>query len=867
MVIFAFIALIIFCFVAYKLYKTGKSFASWFIGKIPAVLLCLITIEMFAVFYQYYNVAWHYIAIPFVLFSVFIIGALSIVKFPIIFKSALAIAFLALIYGYYKIIGGYYYPAMIGFCLFILLGVIEKGDFIKNIRRYMADDSISIKKVMRNTILFYALNLVFVCALCIQLYFYPLANNNFYAICFLLVCSIVLYYKHLTDLNVLYNDIDEIISTLDKIEFFTIESLYERFDIKGRRLKFKDFIDEVVQGYESKGEIQAFNASGVDFYFEPSFLLVLLKKMESISKQSPKVSFKDALIKAEAILPLLPMYLEDFLKAGGIVNKYVFDDGYYFIHNENLDDFAICSSCGKAEDKNTSNDIEGEWFCSSLCENTENLCLEISEELHPAILENESYDEYKGRLSKNLSNASSVAATTLGVSEIWAENYKALSNLDTGHGFMAENANHRADIWAGRKAKLVGGDNATNGADRIVDGMEIQTKYCKTAVRSVNAGFDNKGDGSYKYFGEDGKPMQLEVPKDQYDKAVQLMEQKIKDGKVNGVSDPNEAKNLIRKGNYTYEEVKNMTKFCTKDSLKYDARNGAITAVIAFGITFVINASLCYYRERDIKKALKESLVIGVKTGGKAFAIYMIGAQAQKIPAVNNFLNQVINFDFAKNAAGKALGKAFVKQSGVSVNTAANSALRGTIVTAAATMAVTSSIEIVQVVRGQISGMQCVKNISVNAGGIAGGAAGALAGAAALSFIPGVGTLVGGLAGGLIGGMGGSAAIKKLMDNFIEDDLAKKQRIFFEHIITLSILFKLSKEESRRFSAIVNDIVQEDKDFFGKKFLVKSMLPYANSILKPVVVAIVSNRISLPPSAFEKEEIIDVVAEVIEEAS
>ena len=80
-------------------------------------------------------------------------------------------------------------------------------------------------------------------------------------------------------------------------------------------------------------------------------------------------------------------------------------------------------------------------------------------------------------------------------------------------------------------------------------------------------------------------------------------------------------------------------------------------------------------------------------------------------------------------------------------------------------MAVTSSVELVQMMRGQISGMQCVKNITVNAGGIAGGAAGALTGAAALSFIPGVGTIIGGVAGGLLGGMDGELCLKNLWIN------------------------------------------------------------------------------------------------------
>ena len=46
----------------------------------------------------------------------------------------------------------------------------------------------------------------------------------------------------------------------------------------------------------------------------------------------------------------------------------------------------------------------------------------------------------------------------------------------------------------------------------------------------------------------DGKPMKIEVPSDKYDEAVRAMEEKIKNGQVKGVSDPNEAKNIVKKG-------------------------------------------------------------------------------------------------------------------------------------------------------------------------------------------------------------------------------------------------------------------------------------------------------------------------------
>lgn len=49
-----------------------------------------------------------------------------------------------------------------------------------------------------------------------------------------------------------------------------------------------------------------------------------------------------------------------------------------------------------------------------------------------------------------------------------------------GHGFAAERANNLFDQITGHDAKIVGDDNIKNGADRIVDGIEIQSKYCAT---------------------------------------------------------------------------------------------------------------------------------------------------------------------------------------------------------------------------------------------------------------------------------------------------------------------------------------------------------------------------------------------------
>lgn len=62
-----------------------------------------------------------------------------------------------------------------------------------------------------------------------------------------------------------------------------------------------------------------------------------------------------------------------------------------------------------------------------------------------------------------------------------------------GHGYAAEQANNLYDILTGKDEKIVGGDNAKDGPDRMVmvNGVNIQTKYCHDAASSVQAAFEN----------------------------------------------------------------------------------------------------------------------------------------------------------------------------------------------------------------------------------------------------------------------------------------------------------------------------------------------------------------------------------------
>lgn len=109
--------------------------------------------------------------------------------------------------------------------------------------------------------------------------------------------------------------------------------------------------------------------------------------------------------------------------------------------------------------------------------------------------------------------------------------------------------------------------------------------------------------GEYRYM-NDGQPMQLEVPKDQYQKVLEGFKKKTEQGKVPGVTDPNEAKNIVKEGRLTYQQAVNLTKPGTIESLAYDAATGVVTCSCALGITFVTTVFLAWRKTGNINQAI-----------------------------------------------------------------------------------------------------------------------------------------------------------------------------------------------------------------------------------------------------------------------
>lgn len=377
-----------------------------------------------------------------------------------------------------------------------------------------------------------------------------------------------------------------------------------------------------------------------------------------------------------------------------------------------------------------------------------------------------------------------------------------------GHGFAAERANTLYDKLTGHDARIVGDDNAKNGADRIVDGIYIQSKYCRTGSACINECFDKEG--AFRYL-RDGRPMQIEVPSDKYEAAVEAMQQKIQRGQVPGVTDPREAENIVRKGHFTYEQAKNIAKAGTVESLTYDAVNGAVGATSAFGVTAIMTLTINLWSGEDLDKSLKAATYSGLKVGGTAFVTTIIASQLSRA-GLNSALvgSSEAMVALMGPKASAVLINAFRSGGNIYGAAAMKSAaklLRGNAITAGVTVAVLSSFDVANIFRGRISGKQLFKNLTNTAATVAGGTGGWLGGAAlgasaaaamGTAVAPGVGTIVGGLIGSVAAGAATGKITDSILGTFIEDDADEMVRKIEEIFGSLAIDYLLNQDEAER---------------------------------------------------------------------
>ncbi len=418
-------------------------------------------------------------------------------------------------------------------------------------------------------------------------------------------------------------------------------------------------------------------------------------------------------------------------------------------------------------------------------------------------------NENEPRLAQN--DRTGVIYGNVGVGETTYEMNKF--QAQQGHGFAAERAEHINDLYCGKDVQILGDDNIKNGADRLVNGIEIQSKYCRSGSACIRECFEN---GKYRYYSKNGEPMQVEVPLDMYDDAVKAMKRRIANHEVDGVTNPEDAEKMVRKGHYTYAQAKQIAQAGTIESLIFDAKNGMIIAKDAMGITALITFATSIWNGDDIEGALENAALSGLKVGGVSFLTTVITFQLARtsvVTSVRSGLDLLVSKMGTRTTSyiANALKNGTNIYGTVAMNNVSK-LLTGNIIASTVSLVVLSAGDIVDVFRSRISGGQLVKDVVVtgatiaggNAGWVAGNAAGAaIGGAVAGAVTGGTGTVTGAKIGSKVGGFvvsvaGGTVAgqvTHSAMDNVIEDDAVKLMRILEHEFVAICEQYLLTENE------------------------------------------------------------------------
>ncbi len=460
---------------------------------------------------------------------------------------------------------------------------------------------------------------------------------------------------------------------------------------------------------------------------------------------------------------------------------------------------------------------------------------------------------------KDMSKAAEIGGIGVSLEQnahIYNDEIKYYMNGARGGGYAAEYANNAVDRLTGNKVfnmaqELEDGHQKLNGADRNVNGLNIQTKYYKSASESIGAAFEHK---QALYLNDDGSMMQIEVPRDQYNQAVQEMQKRIKTGQVPGETNPENAKNYVRRGHFTYFQANNIALAGSIEGIAVDISQGIVCSVPGAGITVLLSFANAVWQGEDIKNAAKQSVLTGLKVMGKNAAIYTAIMQLSRDKIINIFAPKikvgeagkkvVKSFDYVNNpiftGAEKLAGK--INSSNLAKSKAGKKLkldkVNGRqIIGGTVTAVVVYGPDICKAFQGKISGKQLIKNSTVATAGLVGATLG--------NFIPIP------IVGSMIGGSLGSFVAKKVLDNFIEDDAVAMFRIMREEFLDVVMLYSFNVDE---FNIIVNATIANSEISKILQSMYQSGVPkeYADTLINAEVQKVLSERKKITSAEFNQ---------------
>nr|WP_296470380.1 hypothetical protein [uncultured Acetatifactor sp.] len=389
---------------------------------------------------------------------------------------------------------------------------------------------------------------------------------------------------------------------------------------------------------------------------------------------------------------------------------------------------------------------------------------------------------------------------------------KGYMHGNQGHGVAAEYGNNTIDRFLGRQMVNAAsnldssGRQVKNGADRIVNGVPIQTKYYNDNYNDKPRTSSFIGavvtDGHLRYM-QNGVPMKLEVPRDKYESFVDAFQKKIDKGEIAEIAPGSNARDYIRKGYLTYDQSYAIKHALTIQGVAIDTLNGFNLGKDTAVANFIVHFAIETWNGKNVEDAFQASLQAGGKNLGHSVLVNVLVQQFSREKVANLFVRNFISgekagfvgidnpvyklSDFvadkvsqsnlAKSEIGKCLGldKVDVYQ----------------VINTTAVVCITYGPDIVKAIEGRISGKQLFKNSAVATASLG-------AGKFAVAVAKNVFGVAGGVPGAIVsilGGMFGGYAAKRILDNYIQDDSVRMFIVLKKEFLDVTMQVNLSQEE------------------------------------------------------------------------
>lgn len=317
----------------------------------------------------------------------------------------------------------------------------------------------------------------------------------------------------------------------------------------------------------------------------------------------------------------------------------------------------------------------------------------------------------------------------------------------------------------------------------------------------------------------------------------------------------------IKKGAFTYSQVCHIAQTGNIHQLKISEEGRIYFADESICMSTAISFAQSKWNSATREEAIENAVLTGLTIIGEAFAedvitIQIKHANVSKHINLSEGLKDAVRKNGAKAVIKKMAEKATKKASSVATQKTIT-LMNANVVTGAVVTGVMSSVDIVNMIKKEMSPRQLFKTVSKTIVGVAGSIIGLIIGGGIGFNISNVSAIMMGLIGGIIGSLLATKFAKNIIGFFIKEDVVKMLGIFNEELAVAAEVFLLNEQELKQALNDFNVVYNLD-DELRKMYATDDRVAYAKALIENELSRIVKSRMYLQvPTSEELYKVIE----------